>query len=184
MKAILIVLGVLLLILAIIVFPFRARFQGHFNLFSGICIYSIKIVFIKLLVGRCKVSFADGLKIENMVNNMPKDPKHPHLMDMFASQVLKRIEISKFDFYFTFGESENASTTALVCGSIKILSAMLISYILNNNKNADIFQDINPSYTSNEFELTMQVSVKLSLLDVLLSFISAKKEYKKVNLRG
>lgn len=180
MKAIIIIVLVILVLFLILIYPLRLRVQGHINVLSNICIYSIKVMFISIVVGRCKLSLTNGIDIENMVNRMPKDIKHPHLVEIFNSQLIKRVNITKLDIYFTFGSSTNAYTTAMVCGAMQSISSSLISFILNKNKYANIFQDITPSYTEDECEISTQVRLQLTLLDIIKSFITAKKEYKKL----
>lgn len=178
MKTILIIVTIILVLFLLIIFPFRVRFQGHVNLLANICVYSAKILFVPLLVGRCKVTIKDGLVFENAINKLANDEKHPHLMDIYTEQIIKRLVISKLDLYFTFGDSADAGVTAMVCGTMQTLSSILISVVLNRNKYASITQDIAPSYTEDVFELTAQLSLKISLLDVFKSYFIAKKVYK------
>lgn len=178
MRTLLIIAGVFLLVVLVLVFPLRARFAGHINVLNNICIYSLKVLFIRLLVGRARVKFPRGIVTENVTDNLPKDEKHPHLMDMWTNQILKKLTINKADLFFNFGASTSAQTTALVCGTVQSISAVVAGLVLNRNPNADVFEHIKPEFEGDECTLTIQLSVSVSILSLILAFLMAKKEYK------
>lgn len=184
MTTLICIIALVSVVVLLLIFPFRARFQGHIDVFANVCIYSIKIIFLQVIVGRCKLSLVDGLDIENQINNLNPDKAHPHIQQMYISGLIKRMKISKFDFYFIFGISSDAFTTAMVCGTAQTLSACAISYVLNSNKTAQVLSSITPVYDKNECEMSLQVSLQVSVFDLWCAKMRAKKLYKKLYLRG
>ncbi|MBQ7452971.1 MAG: hypothetical protein IJS68_01740 [Clostridia bacterium] len=145
-----------------------------------VCIYSIKLLFFKVLIGRCTFSLGDGFKIENVANNLPEDTKiHPHLASLYTEELLSHLVVAKLRIYFNFGIEDDADKTALVCGGMQAVSAGVIAWVLNNNRNATICQSIVPNFENSECEMTMLLSLKINLLLIIVSYIRSKKIYKK-----
>lgn len=177
MRIILIVLLIILLIVLILIFPFRGRFQGYVDPFTGIAVYSIKVLFIKLLLGRIKIGL-NGFEIENKVNKIYSSDDSTAFDVEFNKQILKRIKIAKLNIIFNFGLiSPNAD--ALCCGSVYALASIISALVLNKNPYAQVFNAIKPEFNGKECELIVQMSIEINLIQILSSLIIAKKEAKK-----
>ena len=177
MKIAALCLLILLFFILLLIFPFRLRFLGHLNLINNICIYSIKVLFIKILVGRLKLTINNGIEIENQVNNIP-DNKSPHFTNILVKCIVKKIEIDKLKIFMGFGIEDNAFASAMVAGSFNAVASVLIGVVLEYNPYAKITRAIVPEYNKNFCEATIVTSFKISLLSIIISYFKAKNIYK------
>ena len=95
----LIVFFVASLILLLLVFPFKARLMGHFNLIEIKGFYSFKIWRIKLLCGRGYLDEKNKLVIEN-TNNAIKDRYKDEFMKKLSVKLLTEIDVKKVELFF------------------------------------------------------------------------------------
>jgi len=177
MKIAVLVILLLLFFVLLLIFPFRLRFLGHINLISNICVYSIKVLFIKILVGRLKISLNKGLEIENQVNNLPDD-SNPHFTEILIKCLVKHIEIDRLKLFMGFGIEDNAFASAIVAGSFNAIASAIIGAVLEYNPYAKITRAIVPEYNKNFCEGTIVASFKINLFNIIISLIKAKNIYK------
>ena len=178
MKVAFIVILIILVIFLVMIFPLRARLQLLFNLLDGFSVYSIKVLFIKILLGRSKLTIK-GLKTENAVNKLYSDKNDPKATNKFNFKLLKRVKANKINAILTFG-AINPSLTALISGAGLSLLSAFNGVVLDKSPNCRIFVAISPRFYENVCELVLQVSLSLSLMQLLISFIELKKENKNV----
>ncbi|MCR5553701.1 MAG: hypothetical protein K6F08_03065 [bacterium] len=178
MKVALIVILVILVIFLIMIFPLRARLQLLFNLLDGFSVYSIKVLFIKILLGRSKLTIK-GIKTENAVNKLYSDKNNPNATNEFNFKLLKRVKANKLNAILTFG-AINPYFTALISGAGLSLLSIFNGIVLDKNPDCRVFVAANPRFYENVCELVLQVSLSLSLMQLLISFIELKKEKQNV----
>ena len=179
MKHIILLALIILFIVLVIIFPFKARGQLYINLFNGLCIYSIKILFIKNLLGRTKLSLNGGLQVENAANLLKIDSKNAKVDQLFAMNLTKKVKVAKLDVITKIGIF-NPYFTAMACGSTLSIISIINSMVLNNNPFARVFTAIDPKYNSTSFEITAQTSLEISILSIIIALIKAKKEFRNV----
>ncbi|MBQ7579380.1 MAG: hypothetical protein IJT25_02490 [Clostridia bacterium] len=132
-----------------------------------------------MLIGRISFNLKNGFIVENQINNLPKDDiKHPHLMNLFAKQVVCHVEVDKLKMFYNFGISTNAEATANTTGTIYVLSSIISGYVLSANPMARITESFVPTFNENSLETTIVVSFKINILNIIISYFEAKKKYK------
>ena len=151
--------------------------MGHVNIIDNICVYTIKVLFIKILVGRLKINLTDGLKIENDVNNLPAGT-NPNFTDILLKTIIRKIEIDKFKVFSSLGAKNDAFLTAMAAGSVSTIFACLSAIILEYNPNATITRAVSPTFNENSAEITIVASFKINILNIIISLIKAKKKFK------
>lgn len=181
MKNILIVFFIFFFIITIIVFPFKIRLMGHFNLMKLIGFYSLKIMFLRLLTGR--IVFKDGkINIENSVN-IVEDGFNSEFSKQFINEILKRIDIKKIEVYFTGGITNNSFSSAIICGSVSSIVQSIYSYLSQKFYKIKLYEDIDPTFNENNLEITFDIVISISLIAIVISvfsaFIKQKKEINK-----
>ena len=151
--------------------------MGHINILDNICVYSIKILFIKILVGRAKLTINDGLKIENQVNNLPENTNQ-QFANILVKFIVKKLEIDKLKVFSSFGAKDDAFLTAMATGSVNSLVSCIIGVVLEFNPQATISRAITPTFNETNAEITLVSSFKINLINIIISLIKAKKEFK------
>lgn len=180
MKIALIVIMSLLLVYVLLSYPFSFRLKVHADAINLVCFYSLKINFIKLLCGKSSIT-SSTLVTQNTHDLILAPMKSSPMQKAFVKQLLPKIKISKAEVYFTGGVESNACTTALLCGSVQILSSILTSALISSSPLINIYQDIDTDFTKDALEISASCVLQLSLNDIFLAFIASvfsKKESK------
>ena len=179
MKNTLVVFFIFFFVLSIIVFPFKIRILGHFNVLKMIGFYSLKLFFIKFLTGR--MIYENGkIKIENSVNII-KDEFNPEFTKKFIIQILERLDVKKIEIYFTGGIIDNSFSSAMICGSVSSMIQSFYSYLSQKYYNLKLYEDIDPTFNENNLEITFDIVVSISLFSISKSvFVSLKKDKKEL----
>ena len=177
MKNLLIVFFIFFFTISIIVFPFKIRMLGHFNLIKLIGFYSMKVFFIKFLTGRIRYE-NNEFKIENSVNII-KEEFNEEFTKKLISELANRMDIKKIEVYFTGGISDNSFSSAILCGSISSLVQSFYSYLSQKYYNVKLYEDIDPTFNQNNLELTFDAVISISLISIVIAVFSSLKKQKK-----
>ena len=177
MKNLLIVFFIFFFVISIIVFPFKVRVLGHFNLIKLLGFYSMKVFFIRFLTGRIRYE-NNEFKIENSVNII-KEEFNEEYTKKFIIELLSKMDIKKIEIYFTGGIIDNSFSSAILCGSVSSLVQSLYSYLSQKYYKVKLYEDIDPTFNQNNLELTFDAVVSISLISIVISVFSSLKKYKK-----
>lgn len=169
----LIVFFVATLILLLLVFPFKGRLMGHFNLIEMKGFYSFKVWRIKLLCGRVYLDEKNKLVIEN-TNNAIKDRYKDEFMKKLSAKLLTEIDVKKVELFFTGGFKENSFSSAMVCGGASMLVSTIYSYLTQKYEDVRLFEDITPTFEKDSLELTFDFVISISLYQIIKSLVSSK----------
>ena len=160
----------------ILVFPFKTRLMGHFNLVEMIGFYSIKVMKIKLVYG--KISFNDGeIVVQNSVNIINKKLNKNFLKQLYI-KILRRIEVEKVEIFFTGGIAENSFSSAMICGGVSSLTKSVYSYLSQKYFGVKLYEDIDTNFNKNGMELTFDIVISISFLSLIIAMIDALKMVK------
>ena len=176
MQNILIVFFIASFIVMIMVFPFKTRFMGHFNLIELVGFYSLKIMKIKLING--KISYVGGdILIENsvdiIINKLNKD-----FSKRLFNQVIKRINVEKVEIFFNGGIADNSFSSAMICGGVSSLTESIYSYLSQNYYGVKLYEDIDAKFGNDNLELTFDLVISISFVSLLISLLNARKKKK------
>ena len=89
------------------------------------------------------------------------------------NQMYFRQQWLNFDFKSNFGYVLDSCVTANACGYIDVISKAMLSKIKNHKKSAHIFTQVEAKYNEDIFNLRIVNEIRMSLADVLFSFIYA-----------
>ena len=154
--------------------------MGHFNLIEMKGFYSFKVWRIKILCGRIYLNSDGKLKVEN-TNNAIKDRYKDALMKKFSLTIMKLIEVKKVELFFSGGFKDNSFTSAIVCGSAKMIVNTIYGYLSQNYEDVKLFEDIKPTFGSDSFELTFDFVASVSIFQIIRALIKSKKLILKEN---
>ncbi len=177
MRNLLIVFFVLVLILLIMIFPIKSRMMAHFNLLKMKGYYSIKILFVKILCGMIYID-AGKVYISNLADAISSSYSSP-FMKKFATKLLGKMDIKKIELFFTGGFAENSFSSAIVCGSVSSIVYTAYSYLSQKYDNVKLYNDIKPTFGQDNLELTFDIVVSISFMQVLSAIFGAAIETKK-----
>ena len=169
MKNILIVFFIVFFILSILVFPFKIRIMGHFNLVELVGVYSIKIMIFRILTGRIKYQ-DDKFKVENVANILENDTSGNYSKILIKS-IANKLDIKKIELYFKAGFLDDSFASALVCGGASSIVQTIYSVLSQKYYNVKLYEDIDPTFCKDNFELTFDGVVKISLISLVVSVI-------------
>ena len=171
---------IVLLVLYILIYPFKVKGAIHFNVFEEIGFISIKVFCFRIF--SAKISLDENGKFHLQTPGKPKKKKKKPktLMASYFVTIGKRLEIKKFEWYFTCGSNENAQFVSMLCGYILSLDAILSAILLERYKHVKIFNDIDPIYNEDRLEVSSSVVVSFRLLDMIVGVVIAYKNYLKV----
>ena len=176
MRDLLIVFFIFSFLLLIIVFPFKTRVMAHFNLLDMKCYYSVKTWIIKLLCGR--VLIENGrIDIQNEITLLSKTYQ-TEFVKKFGQKLIGEIDVKKMEIYFVGGFKENSFSSAILCGSVISIVESLFAYLSLKFDNVKLFKDIDPTFKEDNFEVTTDVVVSVSLWRLVKCFFMVEKELK------
>ena len=152
--------------------------MAHVNLFEMKCYYSIKSWIIKLLCGKIIV---DNGKIE-MINDdtLLTGEIDKLFIKKMSEGIISKLDVKKMEIFFTGGFKGNSFSSAMLCGSILSMVETLYGYLSLSYDNIKLYKDIKPTFNEDNLELTFDIVVSISLIKILISFLWAGKETKKL----
>lgn len=174
MRNLLIVFFVVILILLIILFPFKSRLMSHINLIEMKGYYSFKVWRLKLLCGMIFLNSSGELEMTN-ANNILKGKYNKDFIKAVSKEILSRIDIDKIELFFSGGFVDDSFMSAIMCGTVSSFVQTIYSILTQKYENVRLFEDIKPTYNESNFELTFDIVVKISIFQICLAILKAKK---------
>ena len=101
-------------------------------------------------------------------------------MRNLASELFRRLDVKKVEFFFTGGFKENSFSSAMMCGSVLSVVETLYGYLSLSFDNVKMYKDIKPTFDENNLELTADIVVSISLIKLLKSFLVAGSRTQKL----
>ena len=173
MKSVLIVFFIVLFFVLIIAFPFKIRLAGHINLLEMKAYYCFKVWRFKFLCGKTEVDGFGKIKVENSNNMFSKDIDKD-FAKIFIRQIAGRMDVKKIELFFTGGLEEDSYASALMCGGVSSVVYSLYGYLSQQYENVKLYEDITPTFSENNLELTFDAVMAVSLFKIMKSLISTK----------
>ena len=179
-KTILLIVFIFLFVFLCLIFPFKIKIKLHLNFLENKGFYSVKTLFINLLCGR--LSIQNGkLEFENNNDMIFKENTNEDLLNEMFKNILKEMNVEVTEFYFAFGDKQDACKTALVCGMLESVFSSLYAIIKTKNNFVYQFLDIDPNYNKDVMEVTSFVTVSISIIKLLKCLVASKKTIKEKN---
>lgn len=173
MKEIIMCLIIFLFMLSVITYPLKMVCAIHVDVVNMIGFAVVSVYSFKLLNIKCEMT-KGKIKITKKHKRKKKNDKS--FSKCYLKNLVNKLEIKKMDLFFDAGEVDNVKLVSILCGSISSIFAILISVLLNKFQDMKVFKCINPHYDKQIFELSGRLVLNFTLIDVVLSFISALKE--------
>lgn len=174
---------IILLLLPII---FEVRLSYNFLSNSGVlCVYVFKI---KLIYFFFEISDRQ-IKLKNQKQTSQKqldfDSPEIALYEEFVSQIKDKTRLKFLELYYNIGLGD-AFLTSIVCGMIDVLALIFFTGIKNKKPTASLGVYDTVSYNKKEAEVAVDLSVSISLFDVVYSFVNSvmlsKKKAAELNI--
>lgn len=173
MKNVLIVFFIVCFFIMVLVFPFKVRCMGHFNILKLIGFYSLKIMNLKLINGR--IMFRDGkLQIENSVNRIENGLSSGFTQN-FTKELLSKLDVKKVELFFSGGIADNSFSSAIICGTISAFINSIYSIFSQKYENVKLYEDVDAKFGENNFEITFDIVISISFIAIIVSVLKALK---------
>lgn len=173
----LIFLFVLIMFVAIINYPFLLRMEIKFN------VLKFKGVFCLILFNKIKITIKFRIKngyVYIYYKNKERKEKlsNQNVNVILFTQLIKqsyfRQQLLTLGLSSNFGYCLDSCVTATTSGFIDVISKCVLAKIKNNKKSAHIFVDVEPKYNEDIFNFRSVVACRVSLLDMIYTFVYAK----------
>ena len=178
MKSLLIVFFIVVFLMMIIFFPFKARVAMHINLLEYKAFYCFKIWRMKFLCGMAEIE--SGSFVVQNANNMFAKEIDKDFAKAMIKEMLARLNIKKMEIFFTGGFEENSYASALVCGSVTSIVRLAYSVLSQQYEDVRLYEDIVPTFSESNLELTFDLVVSLSLFQLMMSLLKSKIKINKL----
>lgn len=174
MKSILIVFFVLMFFVLVLIIPFKSRMMSHFNFLEMKGFYSIKIWRIRILCGKIYINQNGEIEADNLTNLMSSNYNKSFVKGL-SKELISKLDVKKIEMYFTGGFVNNSFSSAMVCGSVSSIVQTMFSVLSQKYKNVKLFEDIIPTFNEDNFEITFDVVLSISIFQIILSILKANK---------
>ena len=173
----LIFLFVLIMFVAIINYPFLLRLEIKFN------VLKFKGVFCLILFNKIKITIKFRIKngyVYIYYKNKERKEKlsNQNVNVILFTQLIKqsyfRQQLLTLGLSSNFGYCLDSCVTATTSGFIDVISKCVFAKIKNNKKSAHIFVDVEPKYNEDIFNFRSVVACRVSLFDMIYTFVYAK----------
>lgn len=160
------------------IFPLNTKIKLHIDFFGGKAFYSIKILWVKILVGTTYL-YGGKIVIQNTHNLIFKEDKNIRQKEVyFIEEIVKQINISKLELYFDGGIKSNPFASAMICGNIDSIFCGISAYVITRHPLSHIIVSVSPDFQENTMELSVQSLLEISLLNIVVALIKGKRKYK------
>lgn len=180
MKDVVLLFAIILFVLLVLIYPFKFKIALHLNVFDMVGFVAIRAFWFKLFSGKFIVDENGKFVLEKKNKKKTKKKKPISLLSEYFSVILKRLNVKKFEWYFTCGSNTNASFVSLLCGYVLSLDAIVSGILLDKYKHVKIYNDIDPIYNEDRFEASASIVVSFCLLDMLIGLFVAYRNYFKL----
>ena len=179
------------LLLFLIIFPFLIEFDIRFNILRLKGSLNIKI--LNKYVIDFKIRIKHGYVYINHKNKERKEKisdKNVNVMFIlnFIKQLYFREQFLNLEIHSNFGYMYDAMLTAVISGTIDVITKSMIGKIKNNKKSTHILIDVKPKYNEDILNIRVLNSVRIAIFDILYALILTKfyvwREYEKSGKSG
>jgi len=176
MKYLLLIIAVVLLLISILIYPFKVKGLLYFNLFDEIICVAVTAFKIKLLNQRLIINQEGIVSFEN--NKEKKQDST--LSSNYFSSLLKKIDVERVAIFFECGKSDDALYTSLACGTFNILTGSFYHFLYSKYGPVKFIAQANPNYGKDMVDLSARIVIRFSLMDMLVSVIYSYIKYFKL----
>ena len=173
MKIVFLFLSIFLIVaVAVLFFPVRAKGVLHANILRREAFLSVKILFTTMSAKIYLLRNNEWSVIHN-ADYLAKMDSDKIDGVTFAKEMLARLKINKLDFIVDGGTKDDAYLTAMAISSLDALVTTMVSVFKPKIKNARI--KIKPSYQSSEFIVSARLNIGVRVLDGIVAYIKARR---------
>lgn len=177
MKEIVLGIAISLFVLLVILYPFKFKIALHSNVFEMVGFVSVKAFCFNLFSGKFTMNEKGEFSLEKNKKKKPKKKKPISLLSVYFSTLLKRLNVKKFEWYFTCGSNTDARLVSLLCGYVLSFDAIVSAILLDKYSHVKIYNDIDPIYDDDRLEVSASVVVSFCLLDMFVAVFIAYRNY-------
>lgn len=162
------------------IYPFLIKFDIRFNLIKlkGTVIFK----FFNKIKFEFKIRIKHGYVYINHKNKERKEKiSKKNINIAFILELVKQLyfreQFLDFIIHSNFGYVLDSCATAVGAGAIDVIGKSVLMKIKNNKKTANIFVFVEPKYNEDVFNIRVENTVRISILDIIYALI-----YTKINL--
>ncbi len=152
--------------------------MGHFDVLNFKFYYVAKLWILKLICGKILIDNGE-IKMTNEKTILSGSYNKPYIKSI-SKELMDRMDVKKVELFFTGGFKENSFSSAMVCGCVLSVVETLYGYLSLSFDNVKMYKDINPTFDENNLELTVDIVVSISLVQILKSLLSAGSRTQKL----
>lgn len=131
-----------------------------------------------MLCGRIFVDRNGKIKIENTQNAIKDRYKDEFSQKLFL-KIMSEIDVKKVEIYVSSGFKNNSFSSAMLSSIFDITVKMIYAYLSQKYDLVDLYNDVEPSFSQNKFELTFDFVCNISICRIIKSLIKSKIEFNK-----
>ena len=180
MKLWLLITLIILLLILMVIIPFKIKVIVHVDYLNLNLYYLVNFLFINFLCGKASLDESMGARVQNKSNILFKKSDGDDDPNLAVYEYIKRMKVVNINFYKSYGMSSDSMRTALVCAIDKILYDVLGYFLLCKNIVMNTYGYVEPRFTEDENKTSIYAVIKISILDVIISLISAKLRVSKI----
>jgi len=166
----LVIIFIVFFVLLFITYPFKITWRFHINLLENLGFVVFKVLFIRLLCERFKIS--------NFEIKTEREKEKKRKNEFFKNYIIclaKRVNAKKIDLFFDVGAEDDAYFVSMLSGYVGALFSSLSALLLNRYSGVKIFNSFVPNYEKSELNITGKIIVEFNLITVFISLITALK---------
>lgn len=175
----LIVFFVIILIIFLLVFPFKIRILAHVNLLELKGFYSGKVAGIKIIEG---IIFSDStgkLEMKNSANLLSKNIDE-NFTKCFGEEIIKKIYVNDAEVFIVSGFVEDSYLSAILSGGISAIIKSVYSFLSFEYEDSKLVCDIKPVFDESKFELSVKFVASITLFKTIVALLKSFKKLKEL----
>lgn len=175
----------ILLIIMIVMYPFKIKWSFHINLLENVGFVVFKVLFIRLLCERFKINSKCEFEIERE-KKKNKNKNSQIFFQGYIYNLAKLVDVKSIDMFTDIGYGDDAYFVSMLTGCVEASLMCLFSLFLNKYKSVKIFNKSESCYEKDVLMLTGKIIVSFNLMAVFVSLFNAYKYYRnqKENVHG
>lgn len=169
--------SLLLFVLLIIVIPINFKAKVVYDVLNNkgklqFKIFKLNIFKSTFKIEKCYIELTT-LKNKKILAPIETGESGVNIQTDFILILIKKLRIQHGTIYVNFGAKSDAFATAMIVGSIKVLTSCFGTILKSKKSNSKITNKIYPSFCKDELVFCLKASVKISILQVFNAYIKS-----------
>ena len=167
------VVCIVVLVVFLLFFPVKVNLELVADAKENIVAYCVKIFCFRLLCGRMWVG-KTGFVVENQHGRFQGNEQDAKAVPGFVSRLFTKLDFVNMFVAFEVGKKDDAMTSALSCGAIETVFAIVFALLKANNHDSVFERVVCFDVGENKLNFFVDGLVVVTFFDAIKSFASAR----------